>query len=356
MHLKIECPSGVSGDMLVGALVDLGASKERVRSTLSGFAKVSFRKVDRSGVKATKFNVDFKPSSHDYVSLLRIVDCLKVSPYVRRMSKRILNVLAMVESKVHNVPLSGVHLHEAVDCVVDAVAFSVAFEDLGLKGSRVFCPMVNVGYLAPASELIVREHGIPIRFVSKEELATPTGLAVLAAVVSDFSGIHLAGVRGYGAGYREFKQPNVLSAVLGASLCILETNVDDCTPEQVSHAVAVLMKGGALDVHVIPCLMKKGRLGYLIRVLTDDAESSSRILMRETGTLGVRVFDVDRRFESPREIKEFVLRFGGRAEKVRVKKSAYSLKPEYDDCAKVALKHGIPLREVQKRAKNAKNN
>jgi hypothetical protein len=126
---------------------------------------------------------------------------------------------------------------------------------------------------------------------------------------------------------------------------LLETNVDDCTPEAISYLMERVMEEGAYDIHVIQTLMKKGRLGYLVRVITDDPENFSRILMEETGTLGVRVMQFER-FEADRKSKEVVVTLSGKKEKLLVKESEFGKKPEYDDVRRLAKKHKLPLRSL----------
>jgi uncharacterized protein (DUF111 family) len=135
-------------------------------------------------------------------------------------------------------------------------------------------------------------------------------------------------------------------------LFLLETNVDDCTPEEISCLMERVMDEGAFDIHVVHTIMKKGRLGYLIRVLTDDSEKFSKILMKETGTLGVRVMQVDR-FEAERETEELEVKIQGKTEKVMLKRSEYGAKAEFEDVKRIARKYNIPfrnvLREIEKR-------
>lgn len=126
---------------------------------------------------------------------------------------------------------------------------------------------------------------------------------------------------------------------------LLETNVDDCTPEMLSYLTERVMDEGAYDIHILQTLMKKGRLGYLIRVVTDDPEKFARVLMEETGTLGVRVIPFER-FEAEREEKVMEITVSGEKEKVRVKVSEVGKKPEYDDVRRLAKKHKLPLRSI----------
>jgi len=132
-----------------------------------------------------------------------------------------------------------------------------------------------------------------------------------------------------------------------SKLVLLETNVDDCTPEVISYLMERVMDEGALDIHILHTIMKKGRLGYLIRILTKEPEKFSKILMEETGTLGVRVISIDR-FEAKRESKEAKVKIQGKIEKIRAKRSEHGIKPEFDDVRRIAEKYKIPFRDVLK--------
>jgi len=350
--LYLDCSYGVSGDMIVGSLIDLGANPKVIKDALSKIAKIKIKKVIKSKIKSTKFDVKFDNEPKEYVDLIKIIENLKISKKAKDLSKNILKTLATAESKVHKVKLNDVHLHGASDSVVDAVAVSLALEDLNLLDSEIHSSVVSVGRLAPATLEIIKDSKIPIKIISDDEIATPTGVAILSAIVTDFNEIRPNGKIGYGAGTRDFKYPNVLKAVRGSKIVLLETNIDDSTPEQISYLMERVMESGALDIHVIQCGMKKGRLGYLIRILTDNPEKFSKILFEETSTLGVRIVPIIKRFESTREIKNMKISINGKKEKIRVKKSPHGSKPEFDDVKRIAKKYKIPFREIQKRIEN----
>lgn len=133
---------------------------------------------------------------------------------------------------------------------------------------------------------------------------------------------------------------------INSKLSILETNVDDCTPEVLSFLMEKVMEEGALDIHIVPCIMKKGRMGNLIRVLTNEPEKFAALLMKETGTLGVREIPVEHRYESKREIKIIKIKISGNAEEIAVKSGEYGAKPEFEDVKKIAKKYKLSYREV----------
>jgi len=214
--LHLDCSSGVAGDMLVGALIDLGAEFKPIEITLSDIAGISLRDVEKAGIQAKKFDVEFKPGSRNYIKLLGEIENMNLIKPVRTLSLKILNTLASAESRVHHTPLEKVHLHEASDCVVDAVAFSLALENLNLLNSRISCSTVSIGRTAPATGEIIAKNSLPTEFLINEEIATPTGVAILASVVNEFNDLSLNEKRkkGHGAGEMDFEYPNILRATL----------------------------------------------------------------------------------------------------------------------------------------------
>jgi pyridinium-3,5-bisthiocarboxylic acid mononucleotide nickel chelatase len=348
--IYIDCASGIAGDMFAGALIGLGADWGGMRRTLSKVAKVSRRGVRKRGVTAVKFDVDFRPDSGDYVDLVRAVKGLHLRPKAQRLALRILRILAEAESKAHGVPLGRVHLHEAVDSVVDASAAALALDGLGLLDEEFRASVVSCGKIAPATLRILREYGIPVRFVSDLELVTPTGAAILAALVTGYGDMEYSGAAA-GAGSFDLPWPNVVRVARVSPKAVLETNVDDCTPEHISHMMSSLMAAGALDVHVVPCAMKKGRIGFLVRVLTDRPREHASLVMSETGSLGVRVMGVGERYEMPRRAGKVRVRFGRGWEYFRVKRSPLGFKPEFDDVSSAAARHGLTFRQVSERVR-----
>ncbi|MBU4201841.1 MAG: LarC family nickel insertion protein [Candidatus Altiarchaeales archaeon] len=212
--LHLDCSHGVSGDMLVGALIDLGADFKPMKETLSGIAKLSLRQVTKAGIQAKKFDVKFVSDSRSYTELLKEIDDLDISNQAKTLSKKILHSLAMAESRVHKTPLEQVHLHEARDSIVDAVAFSMALEGLGLLESQISYSMISIGTIAPATHDIIKNNSFPTKFLIDKEIATPTGMAILAAVANEFSNISPGGRSGHGAGTMDLPHPNVLKATL----------------------------------------------------------------------------------------------------------------------------------------------
>jgi len=335
--------------MLVASLLDLGADGGKIRKKLADVAGIRIKKVKKRGVSAVRFDVSYPHKKREYPQLVEDVRKLRLPKKVEALSLRILKTLATAESHAHNVPLTKVHLHEAADSMVDAVAFSMALHDLKQSDSPINASILSVGKLAPATEHILRRHSIPHKIISEKEIATPTGAAILANAASEYGDTTPSGKVGCGAGAMNMPYPNVVRAVLGSRMYLLESNIDDATPEDLSYVSEKLFEEGALDVHLIPCVMKKGRLGHLVRILTSKPYKLSNILMKESGTLGVRMFSVEKRFEAERELLSKKIKLSGRAETVRVKKSQYTSKPEFEDLKKIARKHRIPIKSVRER-------
>jgi uncharacterized protein (TIGR00299 family) protein len=293
-------------------------------------------------------------------------------------------ILAEAESKVHGSARGGT-FHEvgARDALADIAGSCAALQSLGVE--RVLSLPVSVGggfvtsshgllpVPGPAALEILRKFRIPWRGGPAEvELLTPTGAALLACLVDEFlTQLPLIAVErvGYGAGERDLAQPNAMRAMvveimgehLGADRVVqLETNVDDVTGEVLGNLLELLMESGALDVSVVPILMKKGRSGSAIRAIAreDDKERISRLMMRETGSLGVRVFPLLHRYVAERETLEVEVAIQGRSWRAAAKASrlddeVLGYKPEYEDCRRIARETGLPLREVMRRVEEA---
>lgn len=305
-----------------------------------------------------------------------------------------LDTLAGAESRVHGVEKEQARFHEigALDALADIAGACAALQSLNAE--RVFSRPISVGggfvqsahgllpVPCPAALEILRSHEIPWKGGPvDEELLTPTGAALLATFVDefvpDFPLIRAERV-GYGAGKRELILPNVLRTMLadcatapeaaakqnhkphGEQVVQLETNVDDVTGEVLGHLIDKLMQAGALDVSVLPALMKKGRAGFVIRAVARATETEllAKIMIKETGSLGVRVFPSLHRLVAEREQRIVQVEFSGHTYRPQVKVSRMdgellSIKPEYEDCKKIADEMDLPLRGVIKKVEEA---
>jgi len=394
--LIVDCQvAGISGDMFLGALLDIGADVEKVVDAIKSLEdfvrcrnlEVNIKDVMRRGFRAKKVDVIAeKTPEMNGVELIGIiekcVESLKLTDEAQRFALDTINTLLDAEAKLHGEKVNEVHLHEAgeIDTPAEIIGSAVALENLGLFDSKVYSTPVAVGgglfrfshgavsSPAPATLEILRSKIFPLRGGPVEsELATPTGASILVNLVDDairfYPAIKPMKV-GYGAGTKDFKEmPNVLRIVLGESvdfalfkddIVVLETNIDDVTGEIVGHVVDRLLLEGARDVSIIPIFTKKNRPGQILKVIADkgNVEHLSRLLIEETGSLGVRMYPCERRILS-RESIPLEIVIDGLKEHVRVKVArdrkgkVVQIKPEYDDLKKIADKTSKPLREIR---------
>jgi uncharacterized protein (TIGR00299 family) protein len=384
----LDAFSGLSGDMIAGAMLDAGADFDELRTALASLPLDGYRLATRrklvSGISALKFDVEVsasQPERHlsDIREIVRRASALSDS--VRDRAMAIFGVLAEAEAKIHRTTPEEVHFHEvgAVDSIIDIVAAAWGFERLEL-GEMMVSPLpVGSGFVrsqhgiipvpAPATAELLR--GFPMRMGDgASEMVTPTGAAIvraLAVPAPPAMGLRVERV-GYGAGTREFAdRPNVLRLMVGArtqtdeqtyetdELLEIEANIDDLNPQIYDHAVERLFEAGARDVTLTPTIMKKGRPAVTISVLAEQSarERIAAVLFAETSTIGVRYHAVSR-LKLTREIKDVETRWG----RVRVKVSrgggdTVTLSPEYDDCKRLALEHQVALRLVLEQARAA---
>jgi uncharacterized protein (TIGR00299 family) protein len=359
----LDAFSGISGDMLVGALADAGADQAAIIDALASLetgAVLSFERVKRCGIAATKFHVDVQ-ETHAHRHLAHILKMIEKAALPDRAKHN-----AAAEAAVHQVPVEHVHFHEvgAADSIADIVGACVALELLGVT-SIVSAPL-NVGsgtastahgvlpVPAPATAELLR--GKPIYSEGPAvELTTPTGAALAVTLARAFGALPPVKIAaaGYGAGGYDFPdRANVLRVILGeetgaaeaTTITVLEANIDDLSPQILAYAMDRLLEKGALDVTLQPIEMKKGRPGTLLRVLArpEDRETMVQTIFAETSTLGLRTHTAERRVQA-RHWVDVETPHG----KVRMKVSgegAYA--PEYEDCRRIAQESGVPLKHV----------
>ena len=363
--------SGISGDMTVGALLDAGAPWDGLQDALHSLnlgAQFRLEKTKRHGIAASKFSVDAPDEKkHRHLPHIeKIIGAGTMSDRSRTNALAVFRRLGEAEARSHAVPIEKVHFHEvgAIDSICDIVGACVALDLLGVE--EVYSSRINVG-----SGTVNTEHGVlpvpapattallmdrPIYSSGPEaELTTPTGAALVTTLAKDFG--KLPPVRllaqGFGAGDKDFPmQANVLRVMIGerrsaaetTTVTMLEANIDDSTPQVLGYAMERLLNAGALDVTLTPIFMKKNRPGSLLSVVCapDQADSLSQVLFAETSTLGIRVIDAQRRVLA-RNIQEVKTAHGS----VRIKYTdTGSFTPEYEDCRKIAVEQGVPLRAV----------
>ncbi|MBI3399398.1 MAG: nickel pincer cofactor biosynthesis protein LarC [Deltaproteobacteria bacterium] len=377
MNSKIayfDCCSGISGDMLLGALINCGLDikalrKELAKLDLKDYA-VSASKDERHHITGTNFHVRFKESSRHrtFKEIKILISRSRLSQRVKDLSISIFANLAKAEAKIHGCKPDDVHFHEvgAIDSIVDIIGTAIGMEHLGIE--KVYASPLPLGsgwvntshgrmpIPAPATLELLKDVPIASSLVASE-LTTPTGAAIIKTLAEDFGAMPNMRINkiGYGIGDKDFKEiPNILRLVIGEGsggaerLLVLETNIDDMNPQIYDYLMARLFKKGAFDVFLTPIQMKKGRPAILLKVLcpANKKDAMMDIVFEETTTIGIRTYEVDR-YCLDKGIKIVSTPYG----KVRVKISqsngnSINIQPEYEDCKKIAEKKNIPLKEV----------
>jgi len=386
--LWIDASAGAAGDMLLAALVDAGAPLTEIRRGLTGLSLPGWtlrsRRVTTRGIAARRIDVRVRGDqpARGRRELHRILRRASLDPAVRRTALAVFDRLLAAEAAVHGVDLGRVHLHEAggVDAIVDVVGVSLALARLAPRRivvgpmttgfGRVRCTHGDYPVPAPATLELVK--GLPVRSGDVEaERLTPTGAAILTAIADDWGPMPPMRPRrvGLGAGSREIGDAaNVVRVVLGEAdeaatglarldgeIVVIECNVDDATPQALAHAVERLLEAGAYDAALTPIVMKKGRPGHLLRVLCapERAPELTDAVLRQTTTLGLR-WRRESRIELARELRRVRTPFGTvRVKLGRLDGEVVQAWPEYEDCAALARRHGVPLQQVQHAALRA---
>lgn len=391
--LLFDPSAGASGDMIMASLLDLGADRQAVRQAVESVGcRLEVSRLKKGSIMACRAAVTSDRRFHSLDEARSILQSTPLRGEALDNALLALDILARAEGRVHGTAPEQAHFHEvgALDALADIAGACAA--RASLKAERVLCLPVSVGggwiqsahgllpVPGPAALEILCAHHIPWRGGPvDEELFTPTGAALLAALADEFLQqpplIQVERI-GYGAGKKELEMPNVLRAMMaealpesatgpghsphGDSVVQLESNVDDVTGEVLGYLIERLMLEGALDVSILPALMKKGRAGSVIRAIAraEDSERLAGIIIRETGSLGVRVFPSIHRFLAEREEIVVEVDLAGQVHKARLKASRLneeliSLKPEYEDCRRIAEKTGLALREVREKVEEA---
>ena len=375
-----NCIGGVSGDMVLGALVDAGVSIESLRDELSKLSiqgyEVSASPDARAAISGTRVTVttgvDPQPR-RNLTDILSLIDGSGLPAPVKKNANDVFNRLAEAESRVHGVPADQVHFHEvgAVDAIVDIVGAACGLQMLGVE--RVYCSAIPPGsgtvksehgrlpVPAPATVELMALAGAPFAAASPHapatELSTPTGVAIMTTL-AEFAQPELRVYStGYGIGQKDMgEHPNVLGLWIGEvqssfavrPLVVIETNIDDMNPEIYPYLMDRLFELGARDAWLTPILMKKGRPAHTLSVLVNPEEQQAIVgkLIEETSTLGVRVSQV-MRHEAQRRVEEVETSLGPVRVKLKLRDgSPVSLAPEYEDCAAIAARSGLPLKDV----------
>lgn len=421
-QLYFECSSGISGDMAVAALLDAGASEEKLKAALStvnlkGY-RIQISKVKKNGIECTDFNVilDSRDSGldhdmeylyghlhnsaehhheehqhdehhhehehhhheheehHHHTSLSKINEIIEdsgIPQNAKVLAKKIFNIIASAEAKAHGTSPELVHFHETggIDSIIDIISFAVCMDDL--KADRVYIQSISEGFgtvrcmhgilpvPVPATTYIAEEYSLPLSIINVTgELVTPTGAAIAAAIRTDSKLPETFIIRktGFGAGKRNHSIPSILRVMIietssdDDSVCKLETDIDDSTPETIGFVMDELLKNKAKEVHCIPCFMKKNRPGYTLEVICSisDRPLMEKLIFNHTSTTGIRR-QILKRTVLEREILTVNTAFGS----VKVKKinapDGMRLVPEYEDVAETARKNGLSFYDTYSR-------
>ena len=386
--LYLDCFAGISGDMFLGALIDLGVSEDVLRSELaklklSGYT-ISTRRVVKQNISATKFDcieAQYPVMKHGhehrgYTEIAAMITGSGLSENVKRRSLSVFKRIGEAEAKIHGVPLEKIYFHEvgAVDSIVDIVGACIALEKLGVDEVQASPPRLGSGFVetahgkfpVPAPATLELLKGAPVQSGDEPvELVTPTGAALLREFCTKLGPMPAMSIEkvGYGAGTRDLeKTPNVLRAVLGESMVneadvisVIETNIDDMNPQLFGDVMERLLAAGALDVFFTSIQMKKNRPGTLLTVLCErgGVDRMVETLLTHTTSFGVRVHEAQRRKLS-REIITVQTKFGEIEVKVgRLAGKIVSRSPEYESCKLAASKAGVAVKDAYNEAARA---
>jgi len=385
--------AGVSGDMLLSSLVNLGADKNKIIEGItksqkflpgSTIKKMDFQKIQKRGIESTELilEIDEDISARKGIeikkAILDSVNELSLPIKAKTFAESCINTLISSESKIHGISEDTVHFHEAssIDTLVDIVGITIALDDLKLFEEKIVCLPISVGggtvsfshgtMSNPASAVlqIFKNSNLNIQGNnSKEELTTPTGACILVNLTNNpvqyYPSMNIHSI-GYGAGKKDFEGfSNVLKIIQGGennvemdSVKILETNVDDVSGEILGHLIEKIMDQGAKDVSIYPGITKKGRPTNLVCVICDDVKVDTIVdtLVSETGTLGIRISNSNR-FVIPRTNHNFSLTFDGKSFEVNYKKSSHNgkihFKIEFDDLKNISYALDRPIVDIE---------
>lgn len=376
--------SGISGNMIIGALVDLGADKNELEEVMKKSAKiigeinVIFDKINKKGIDATYCHVEMldKKSHVHYNELVDKINALNLDESIKKTSLNIFKRIAIAESKVHGKNLDEIHFHEvgASDAVADVVGSVWAYYSLNLDKEKIIGLPISVGggqvktahgiLPVPAPAVLEILNGLNFKGGPvSSELATPTGCAIYAELcdeINEFIPLVKAKKTGYGAGSKDFDHPNVLRIIQTEDeneddkIDVIETNIDHLTGEEIGYLFDVIMDAGASDVSITPIIMKKNRQGSLLKVISKKSKRDEivNLIFKETGSLGIRIAPNIHRGLAKREFIKKTYEIEGKEYEVTFKigyvnGEIISKRPEYEDLKRIAIDSGLSLRKVK---------
>ncbi len=380
-----DCPSGASGDMILGALVDAGAPFDALERELAGLGvqgyRLERREVMKAGFRATKVDVRLHEESGDHphpertlAAILALIEGSRLAPSVKDHAARIFRRLAEAEARVHGTTVDRVHFHDvgAVDAIVDVTGACIGLHLLGVEAVHVGALPVGGGFVqgphgripvpGPATAELLK--GFPTLDTGvRRELVTPTGAAVLTTLAAGAGAMPAMRVRavGYGAGTMDLDTPNVLRLFIGETavaaptetILQVETTIDDMTPQLYEPLLERLLEAGALDVFLTPVIMKRSRPGVMLTALCEPGRVAdlSRVLFEESPTIGVR-WTAYQRERLDREIVQLTTAYGPVGFKVsRLEGRVITVTPEFEEVRRIARDKGLAVREVLEQAR-----
>lgn len=375
-----DCFSGISGDMILGSLIDLGLDIEYLKNefkkiNISGY-EINAEKIKKRDISCIKVNITVKDKQkhRSLKEINALIDKSELNPEVKKKSKDIFLKLAKAESKVHNIDIDKIHFHEigAIDSILDIIGAVIGLDKLNLK--KIYCSTIPVGrgfvksahgklpIPAPATSELLK--GIPTYSTKVEgELVTPTGAAIISSLTESFGEMPLIQIEkiGYGAGKSDFDHPNLLRIFVGESLenydtdvvNVIEVNIDDMNPEYYEVVFEKLLKNGALDVYLTNIQMKKNRPGIKLSIITplEITNQLTDIIFNETTTFGIRIYKTHRKKLLVEKVKvktkygEITIKIGKTKDEIKL------ISPEYEDCKKLAQENNVSLKEIYELAK-----
>lgn len=383
--LYFDCSSGISGNMTLGALLEVLGDKDYLIGELKKLNideyDIEISKKIKCGIVGTYVDVKIKDHDHGHHDhehhhhrnlddVNKIIDNSNLSISVKDLAKRIFLKVANAESIVHQKPLNEVHFHEvgAIDSIVDIVGTAILIDKI--KPDVIYSSVVNDGHgfincahglmsvPVPATTEIFRASKVKFRQIDVDtELVTPTGAAIIAELASNYITLPVMQISkvGYGAGSKDLNIPNLLKVYYGdledlnEDFIVMETNIDDSTAEVLAYTSELLFKAGALDVFYTPIYMKKGRPGYRLSLMCNkiDMPKLQNIIFKETSTIGIR-YRTEQRTKLVRENVVIKTKYGDVFAKKIIADNQVFIYPEYESLKMIAIKNNIPLKELYK--------
>ncbi|MFA5031519.1 MAG: nickel pincer cofactor biosynthesis protein LarC [bacterium] len=381
-----DCFSGISGDMILGSLLDAGLDFKKLKHELTKLNikhSVTHSKTTRNGISGTSINITSPEKDKSYTpeEILKIIGTSKLSPDIKSVSQKIFSRLTEAEQTIHNGAFhkssKKVHLHElgSIDTIIDITGAVIGLNLLKIDAVYSSPLPITRGYIkcahgilpvpAPATIELLKNTPLYGNNISAE-LITPTGAAIITTIVKTFGNLpemHINSI-GYGAGKQELEIPNLLRVYIGTkkekytkdTVIVTETNVDNMNPELYEYVVTKLFKAEALDVYLTPIQMKKNRPGTMISVITEEKNLHNvlEILFAETTTLGVRTYTTSR-FKLQREEQTINTKYGKIKFKIgKLGNIIKNISPEYESCKIIAEKLNVPLKTIYAEANKVK--